>query len=299
MKEKIVYILSYPRSGSTLVGSLIAEAMDIIHVGETFFIWKEISDGIFPDRMCGCKRSMADCNYWSQVITDSFQEFYNSEGVIIDNYKLFKERESLFSRVGYKSLKAISFQKFTKTFYRQIFEKSKRTIIVDSSKELSYAKFLWDMNSYEIFYIYLVRDPRGVLLSRQRKLKEVGKRKVLFNYVYLLYDVMMILLKDVFITWFLKKKRHFKIRYEDFVANPSKTLSDISLASGVPITRDIFENDKSVTLSANHIAVGNKIKFITGKLNIYLDERWRKDMRTIDKIIIKVLMWFFFLKYNY
>lgn len=299
MRRRIIYILSYPRSGSTLLGSLLAEVMKCIHVGETFFIWKNVSTGPFPDRGCGCGKRMADCEYWSEVLTKSYsvyREHYNED---IDNDRLFQQRESAFSRTGYAESKVGKFKDFTRILYDQMFKQAGVDLIIDSSKELSYARFLTNADDLDIFYVYLVRDPRGVLLSRQRKLKNMANGNVKLNYPYLAYDAIMLIWKDLLIGRFLRKRRGLRVRYEDLVANPRAVLKMIAVTSGHPITTDVFLEDQSVSLGHNHVAVGNKMKYQRGLIEIKLDERWKRELSVLNKVISWLMVWPLLVKYNY
>jgi hypothetical protein len=127
--------------------------------------------------------------------------------------------------------------------------------------------------------IHLVRDPRAVAFSWQRKtatLEELqGDESLHFNNRGFLVAGLDWVLQN-FSTDRLNRldgHDHNRLRYEDFVAQPAHTLQTL-VGSAQGITA---EKSSAIDLPEVHI-FGNPSRFQQGRIEIRLDEEWREVM---------------------
>ena len=62
---KILYIVGFPRSGSTLLDRLIAANGGLLSAGEVRRVWER---GLLGDELCGCGQPFSACPFWTRVI---------------------------------------------------------------------------------------------------------------------------------------------------------------------------------------------------------------------------------------
>ena len=63
MRERVVYIGGAARSGTTVLGRLLASQDDVVWAGE--LVW--LARDLLEDRRCACGHSASDCPFWSAV----------------------------------------------------------------------------------------------------------------------------------------------------------------------------------------------------------------------------------------
>jgi hypothetical protein len=91
-----------------------------------------------------------------------------------------------------------------------------------------------------------------------------------------------------------------RVRYEDLVSRPGATLARIASFAGLPAggqDLQFLSTDQGgswARLGAGHTASGNPMRFLTGRIDIRSDERWRSAMpaaqrRTVTALTLPLL----------
>lgn len=171
-------------------------------------------------------------------------------------------------------------------------QEGEHKIILDSSKELWYAKYLESTGLFDLFYIHLIRDVRGVIYSRQKKLKVKDKYsgKVTLNYKYLIYDTLRWNYKNTKIRDFMKNKSSIEISYEKMVENPRKALDKLGLMMNVKMEAEkIVNSNNEFFIEENHLIHGNRFRNKRGTVKVEKDNRYIEEMKTFDLKLIKHL----------
>ena len=156
------------------------------------------------------------------------------------------------------------------------------SIIVDSSKSSIYAPMLRLVPSIDVFVVHLVRDPRGVQQSLIRR-KESGDAR------YADHSNVRSTLR-----WSAKNAalemlgvghadRYLRLRYEDFIADPSAAFKAITALIGRPTLGTPQLSDGSIHLKPNHIMAGSPNRRDTGAIRLGTDNRWMTEMDTASK----------------
>src|SRR4051794_41104491 len=62
-KQRVIYLVGAPRSGTTLLTSLLGEVSGVFAAAETRMLWRHLEA-----RRCGCGSQARECPIWSQVL---------------------------------------------------------------------------------------------------------------------------------------------------------------------------------------------------------------------------------------
>src|SRR6266513_2914097 len=62
---RVIFILGYTRSGSTLLEQLLSIAPGTVSVGEMAYLWEQ---SVRNDSYCGCGSKWATCPFWTSVL---------------------------------------------------------------------------------------------------------------------------------------------------------------------------------------------------------------------------------------
>ena len=68
-RVKVLYIMGWGRSGSTIMDNLLGGIDGFFSVGELGYLWER---GLVEGRRCGCGRLLRDCEVWSEVLREGF-----------------------------------------------------------------------------------------------------------------------------------------------------------------------------------------------------------------------------------
>jgi hypothetical protein len=182
MTEKItvIYIISDRRSGSTLLENMLSKSGEIISVGELAMIKGHIDKqgpGIFWNWSCSCGKPVLECEFWSKVLTNIYDENFQTKTKW--PFKSLKITiSSFFPRSACKTLwKFINTPKNFSTIntlneiYTSVSAVSSKKIIVDSSKDPMQALAISKCKNVDAKYIWLTRDVRAITYSKMKRAK--------------------------------------------------------------------------------------------------------------------------------
>ena len=308
-KIKILNITGWGRSGSTIVGSILGEIDGFFFGGEIRTIWTLT---LLKNRLCGCGVPSKECAIWKSVIEEAYGglEKVNPHEMI----KLMKAG----TRTSHLPLMLLSFWRNSlkrnlrpylenlEKLYHAIQHVTNCKVIIDSSKSSGYSSLLGMITDFDLYIVHLVRDPRAVTYSWQRKKVIPDKNELLhFNTYSVLGSSLRWSIRNLASEAFWKKhpERYLIMKYEDFVEKPKEGVQKIldfigekpvGACHGIP-----FITDHSVSLSPNHALWGNPSRFKTGTVELKKDEEWKEKMKITDKFISTVLTWPLLLKYEY
>jgi hypothetical protein len=177
-----------------------------------------------------------------------------------------------------------------KELYHSVCSVSGARVVVDSSKRPANALLLAARGDIDLYVVHLVRDPRGVANSWLRKRDNIadptGKPTEVFHP---LSTGARWLAWNGTIHTLLRRwlgRRYMYLRYEEFAQDPASALRRITnMVEGQARPRLTFVDGTRVKLGPNHIAIGNRNRYVTGEITIRSDEAWREEMRTTDKLL--------------
>src|SRR5439155_1245842 len=167
-------------------------------------------------------------------------------------------------------------------------EVSGARVVIDSSKWPGDAALLNLLPDVEPYFLHLVRDPRGAVNSRYRRMRRERGRASMLRMAYDATRWTSINLEAVAIGRREQRPR-LQLHYEDFVARPRETVDSILRFVGEVSAQSPFLDDRTVTLSTNHTVSGNGSRFRTGEIEISQDTGWRHEMSRTERLLVTTL----------
>ena len=298
-RAKVLYIVGWGRSGSTIIDNLLGETEGFFSAGELGHVWQR---GLIEGRRCGCGEVLTDCELWSRVLRAAFGEDYRNT---LDVQALVSaRREAVRVRHSWRLLQHTpgqpagtpaldSYVSAVDRLYRAIAATTGARVIVDSTKRPSDAALLRLLPNVEAFYLHLVRDPRAVAYSWRRRKAQLDRNRVV--------DMEAHGPTSSTVSWLgwnlaaeVLRRRHdarrsLLLRYEDFVARPRPTAQRIVDLVGESPESLPFENDRTVRLGRNHTVSGNPDRFKTGSVNLREDTEWAAKQPRGDRLVTTML----------
>lgn len=298
-RAKVLYIVGWGRSGSTIIDNLLGETDGFFTAGELGHLWQR---GLIEGRRCGCGEVLTDCDVWSQVLRTAFGDGYRST---LDAQALVAwRREAVRVRHSWKLLQHTPGEPVgnpalgpyiaaVDRLYRGIAATTGARVIVDSTKRPSDAALLRLLPNVDAFYLHLVRDPRAVAYSWRRRKAQLDRNRIA--------DMEAHSPTSSTISWLgwnlaaeALRRRHdarrsLLLRYEDFVARPRPTVQRIVDLVGESPESLPFENDRTVRLGRNHTVSGNPDRFKTGSVKLREDAEWAAKQPRGDRLVTTML----------
>lgn len=304
-KLQIVYIVGFGRSGSTLLGNTINSIAGMTHIGEFRYF---LDLGILENRLCACGRRFKDCPYWRMVMSKLSMPI---EGEYVDELIKLRER---YSRSVHLLLyrfppsrrwvldKIRPYLTFIKEAYLAAAQVSGTNILVDSSKFPMYGYLLQLIPEFEVRFIHLVRDPRAVAYSWQRKKKQPDPDEELnfrrYGAIGSTIRWSAHNLASLCVNMHASSANVI-VRYEDFVQDPRSELKKILQMLGISAGDLPLEDDQTLSIDQSHSIWGNSSRFNHGPVKLEFDDSYRKAQRLIDKLLSTMLSLPLLARYEY
>jgi hypothetical protein len=292
-RVRVLYIGGTGRTGSTLLTRLLGQYDQFFAAGELAFLWRFLETG-----KCGCGRPLRECPVWEGILKEAYG---GPAGV--DPLEMTRLRQRFNSTylplmitpgISNHLLKRCGdFPQTVERLYHGIAKATGCRVIVDSSKEPHYSYILRSTGSLDVFFLHLVRDPRAIAYSwKENRKTESGlstdalmeNRNAFVSSAF--YDVSNVAAE---IMWKSRPDRYKFLRYEDFLADPEKTIRSIGSFVGEDIDpTQVLTNDQ-LTLGELHIAWGNPNRFDRGQVTLRKDETWRSRMSQRRRLAVTAL----------
>jgi len=304
-RPRVVYLGGLGRSGTTLLERLLGELPGFCPVGEVVHLWQR---GVAEGERCGCGEPVPECPFWRKVGEAGFGGWGEVDTRRIAELRRAVDRMRCIPQLAAPALRSSFRRELTEytghyvRLYPAIRQISGCTAVVDSSKHPSLAFCLRWRTELDLRVVHMVRDSRAVAYSWTRR---VGRPESVADPYMLTYSpataawlwnlqngALHLLAREGVPT--------LRVRYEDLVAAPAKTLSSIADFAGVPVsagTLDFLGGDAAMRwadLGASHTASGNPMRFTTGKIPIRPDDRWHTALpaaqrRTVTALTLPLL----------
>ena len=307
-KLKVLYIAGSGRSGSTILSNILGQLPGYYFAGEMCKIWRY---GLIENRVCGCGKPLKECEFWIDVFNSAYGGFHNISGKHIYNLR----QKSAFMRHiplmmisdGKRLFSNENVREFTNTLeklYLAIQKKTRCNVIVDCSKTAPYAKILDKIEAIDLYIVHLIRDPRGVALSKlEKRLYQPESGKTVFTgqagivKSSLYWDIQNAAVEGF---WGDTTQRYIRVKYEDFTASPLSTIQNIAeKVCGEKVEIKCIKNQNVLLEKKFHTAAGNPVRFNYGEVEIVNDVDWKLKLNRIRKYLVKLITLPYFLKYGY
>lgn len=291
---KVLYVLGFGRSGSTLLDLSIGEMHGFFSVGELQSLWRE---SLLDGRLCGCGEPVAECRLWSEILggRDCEQLGMTPEEMVAlqtERLNFPPQGRRLWTAGGTVDGWRV-YAEVLGTLYRRIAEVTGANVVVDSSKLPSAERAFRRLDDLDVYYVHLVRDPRAVAFSWMRK-KTASDRTTPT-------EMQRISAARAAATWTARqlaaervcaraRGRSLRLLYEDFVADPQRSLEPIAALVDEPVGIDFIEG-RTAHLSPNHTVSGNPIRLRSGPLELKEDAEWKERMAPSSRRAVTAMCW--------
>jgi hypothetical protein len=262
-----VYVAGEGRSGSTLLGSLLATALGAFDCGELHRLWVSRVDG----RLCTCGAEVARCAVWSAVAEDvrDHLRLPDDEAIAEIARGRLRQRQLLGARLPGPHRDELALRWATEAAIERV---TGASAFVDSSKLSS---VLWTASHLprSLGVVHLVRDPRAVAFSWSRPTPDPSLRGAPMeqkSVVRSATDWLRAHATAERVLARLEGDRVVRVRYEDLARDPAGLVAALT-GRGETVA---FAADD---LGPSHAICGNPTRFRAGQ-RVEPDERWRREM---------------------
>jgi hypothetical protein len=282
-QPKVLYVAGMTRSGTTILDKVLNELDGFVGAGEVRSYWRAMRE----PRTCGCGKLVSECEFWSEVRGWIEQRYgplpvERAWSVQRSHIRSLPLHLARLARADPGSGPGAEYADVMTHLYEGIAAVAGAQVVVDSSKGPHDAYVLSRFTDLDLFVVHLVRDPRGVAYSwargawnpdkpmdrdEHREASEVGVRWVTRN-----------ALTEALLARRLGP-RYMRVRYEDFVAEPDRTITQISALCGAGRRLEGL-SEGVISFGTNHMVSGNPSRLSTGPVKIRTDDEWTKRMET-------------------
>jgi hypothetical protein len=306
---KVLYIVGWGRSGSTIMDNLLGSLDGFFSAGELTYIWER---GLVEKRRCGCGAPLLECEVWSRVLKTAFGDPITSS--VAPSEAMRWQEELVRVRHTRRLLQAhrgpatnpsdlFRYTEVLSRLYRAIADVTGAEVIVDSSKRPSDAALLRLVPEVSPYYVQLVRDPRAVAYSwkRQKRQLDRGGRGHLSQHgaLYSTFSWMGWNLAAEALRRRHDRERSMLLRYEDFVADPRAAIQSMAALVRVSPARVPIEGKRTALLAPNHTVSGNPSRFTTGSVELRMDDEWMARQRARDRALVTAVALPLLRRYDY
>jgi len=305
-RTRVLYILGWGRSGSTVLGNILGEIDGFFSAGELHYLWER---SLVEGRACGCGRDVRTCEVWSEVLARiGVGTSVDADVVVAWLREVLRIRATprlLRQRPGatLEPPALASYAALTDRLYDAVAEVTGARVVVDSSKIPADAALLRLLPGVDASYVQLVRDPRAVAYSWSRAKEQRDPRAPATMRTHGPLDSgvnwSMWNLAAEALAREVGPDRFLRVRYEDLIDDPRETVRRIVTMAREPDAELPFVDDRTVRLGANHTVSGNPDRFTTGPVSLRSDDRWRGAQRRIDRWETVALTAPLMLRYGY
>lgn len=302
---KVLFIAGPGRSGSTLLAELLGQMRSFESIGELSALWNR---GLLENQPCGCRVAFRECGYWERMV----EPYLGATTAELE--RITRLRNGLFTlpfvrRVVRRDLSGVrrdarEYAQILGTIYTRISDETNCEVIVDSSKQPTLGYVIDLIPNVELYVLHLVRDPRAVAFSwRRKRMSAPSATGSQYMPMFSIKRTAVVWLITNAICEYLRrlgKWRYMRLRYEDFVLDPRKTLEGIRHFVGADDRIDFFVDGNMVRLNRNtHQVWGNPIRFNSREIRIKPDTEWRSVMPGKDRAFVAAMTWPMLLRYGY
>ncbi len=303
-RTKVLYVVGLGRSGSTILSNSLGQIEGFFSAGELNFIWRH---NVIENRLCGCGRPFRECPVWTRVIEEAFGGMDRVDAREMMGLQALGTRTRHIPRMLTDRRDRILKERLEKLLinygrlYAGIGGVTGSQVIVDSSKEPAHGYAMSLIPDLDFRVVHLIRDPRAAAYSWLKEKPQPDSEEKEFMHrkspaeSAVLWDSWNVSAEAL---WRRTPEKYFRLRYEDFVANPRESLKRILGLAGVDAELPLA-GEREVRLGVSHTVSGNPNRFETGSVELRPDREWKDKMSPRDKALVTVLTTPLLQRYGY
>lgn len=294
----VLYLAGVGRSGSTLLERTLARMDGAVAVGEVVHIWER---AVVANERCGCGAAFSDCPFWGEVGDRAFGGWDRLDGreiaelaARIDRTRFVPFLVTSTGPADYRRDVARLADLLGK-LYPAIRDVAGQRIVVDSSKDPSYAYLLERSPRIDLRVLHAIRDAPAVAYSWAKLVERPDAEGTVMaqwspRRTSVLWSGLNMVVRGL-------RPRGVPIalaRYEDFVADPAGSLAAALRGVDLPVPPADGPlmtglRDGVVDLGVDHTVSGNPIRFSTGQMTIREDRAWEERFPVSDRRLVETL----------
>ena len=299
MSLTVLYITGWCRSGSTVLGNVLAEVPGVVHVGELRFLWLNGVCGQGSNSQCGCGLALTECGLWAKVLRTVCPDGRTLTG---HAREVVSSQAACRTRHTWNVLRRPPVGPWPGTLadtYHAIAAQTGARVIVDSSKFASDAALLPHLPGITPAYVHLIRDPRAVAWSWLAPKRYTGRRGALNStWHWTGFNLAAEAVGRAHVNAALT------MRYEDLTRNPRAAVGAVldligRCGGGTGGGDNPVGADGTVELGGNHTVTGNPNRFERGRTVITEDLRWTARLPARDRVLTTALALPLMRRYGY
>jgi hypothetical protein len=310
-RATVLYVGGESRSGSTVLSTILGAYQDMVSVGELRTVWRVLK----TNQLCGCGEPISRCEFWTAVGNSAYggwasldvDAMLEADAALIRHRSVL--RRVLFGGTPHASSILKEHQRLLGLLYGAIRAVSGSRIIVDSTKDPSYAHVLSGVPGIDLRVVNLVRDSRGVAYSNTKA--RIARPELENNSTITDPPFMPIWpswqtavswgVKNVLLYLLIRAPERKLVKYENIVACPSFELEAIRDFAGAKRRRDGSWDEKTHTfeLIPHHTLGGNPVRFRRGRVRLEADDEWKSKMSRGQKALVTAITFPLLLAFRY
>lgn len=288
---RVAFIGGHGRSGSTLLGRMLAGVDGICSVGELRNLWDV---GVLRDRSCACGNAFSRCEFWQAVGEQAFGGWDEETARTALTLRRQVDRVRAVPRLsrggdGQFDSAADQYAEMLAAVYAAAAAVTDATVVVDSSKVPSTGYLMQRSPRLEPRVIHLVRDSRGVAFSWTKVVQRGDADRTMARST----PARTALRWETFnlLTARLQRKGLpvRLVRYEDLVRDPRAEVAALVEFLGVPQADLSFLEGESITLPQDHSVWGNPMRSSSGPQRLRLDAEWRTGLGRGQRALVSTI----------
>lgn len=270
----VVYIAGYGRSGSTLVDIALSQRAGVFGAGELSTMLRHV----WPNNeFCACGHPVRGCPFWAPVMAEWLAGGVDPAAFLAAQRAV----EPLLSSARRPQGAALRlFRTETARLFAIVARHAGCTAVVDSSKAPGRALALVGADGIDLRVVHLVRDPNAVAHSMRQTFavdpaagvqKPIAGRPTAFTALrWTAYN----LFAERLARRLPEPGRFVRVRYEDFVADPSRELARIGAATGIDFAPVAASLAAGEPVRPCHQMAGSRVR-MKGSLALAHDTAWQ------------------------
>jgi hypothetical protein len=291
-RVKVLYILGWGRSGSTVIDAALGSVRGFCSAGELHSIF---DSGFRRGIPCGCGAPVAECPVWGPVLEEAVGSPAHRTDRVVRLLQLqrshLRERRAplLLSRLlqGRQPPAVETYVDVFGSIYSALGRVTSSRVIVDSSKVSTYASLLPWTPGVEPYFVHLLRDPRATAYSWARHRTQPGLHgAVPMTRMSPIRSTLRWDARNMLSEVLCRKSGvpSLRLHYEAFAADTKAALERIIELVGED-EEPTFVDGNTVVLPSNHSIGGNPVRFAAGQLPIRPDQRWMRHQSGFERVL--------------
>lgn len=288
---RVAFIGGHGRSGSTLLGRMLAGVDGVCSVGELRNLWDV---GVLRDRNCACGKPFSQCEFWTSVGQEAFDGWDAETARTALHLRRRVDRVRAVPRLsragnGDFDTAADTYADMLAAVYTAAATVTGAKVVVDSSKVPSTGYLMQRSARLEPRVIHLVRDSRGVAFSWTKVVHRGDAERTMARSTpartavrWEAFNLLTARLRSKGVPVRL-------VRYEDLVRDPRTEVSRLVDFLDVPEADLSFLGGESVLLPQDHSVWGNPMRSASGPQRLRLDAEWRTGLGRGQRALVTTI----------